>query len=135
MQVSHCFPLNFNPNHPECAGVTGILSNYNSIIGQSRISFSGPTIFGPIIEKASEYANKISKMQENNYVILLILTDGQIDGDKNLQDIIDKIVELSFLPASIIIVGLGNDTEFESMKILDGDDKVLVHSSGLLIIN
>ena len=60
-------------------------------------------------------------MNKNCYQILLILTDGAI------HDIIEtkrQIVKLSELPASIIIVGVGN-ANFDSMEELDGDDALL----------
>ena len=55
------------------------------------------------------------------YNILLILTDGQID---DLNDTIDEMVEASFLPISVIIVGIGNG-DFTSMDILDADENPL----------
>jgi hypothetical protein len=66
---------------------------------------------------------------ENNplkYHILLILTDGII---LDMQKTIDALVEGSFLPLSVIIIGIGND-HFEEMKVLDGDDDPLVSSNG-----
>ena len=42
----------------------------------------------------------------------------------------DLIVQLSKLPCSIIIVGLG-DADFSSMEELDGDDGVLRGSDGV----
>ena len=55
------------------------------------------------------------------YNILLILTDGQIT---DLTDTIDEMVEASFLPISVIIVGIGNG-DFTSMDILDADENPL----------
>ena len=52
-----------------------------------------------------------------NYNILLILTDGQITDTDNT---IDALVEASFLPISVIIVGIGNG-DFDNMKLLDAD--------------
>ncbi len=51
----------------------------------------------------------------------MILTDGQID---DLTDTIDEMVEASFLPISVIIVGIGNG-DFTSMDILDADENPL----------
>jgi len=55
------------------------------------------------------------------YNILMILTDGQIN---DMQDTIDALVEASFLPISVIIVGIGNGN-FGNMDILDADDNPL----------
>lgn len=50
--------------------------------------------------------------------MLLILTDGTIhDFDATKQ----VIVELSQHPCSIIIIGLGDEDDFEEMYQLDGD--------------
>ena len=51
----------------------------------------------------------------------MILTDGFID---DLQSTINKIVELSNLPISIVIVGVG-DHNFEMTETLDADYKPL----------
>ena len=59
--------------------------------------------------------------------MLLILTDGVVN---DLQDTIDLIVEASFLPLSIIIVGIGNE-DFSFMDKLDGDEVPLVNSQGV----
>ena len=49
---------------------------------------------------------------------MLILTDGEIhDMEKTKETLID----LSLLPISLIIVGIGN-ADFTNMEILDGDN-------------
>ena len=48
---------------------------------------------------------------------MLILTDGAIH---DMGETIDTIIELSRLPCSVIIVGVGN-ADFSSMEALDGD--------------
>ena len=47
----------------------------------------------------------------------MILTDGVIS---DMDDTIKAIVDASFLPMSIIIVGVGN-ADFTDMEILDAD--------------
>jgi uncharacterized protein with von Willebrand factor type A (vWA) domain len=89
-----------------------------------KITFSGPTEFTPLIK---EVISRINKDDLFEYHILMILTDGVID---DLQQTIDAIVEASFLPLSIIIVGIGNE-DFKKMKILDGDDIPLESSKGV----
>ena len=51
----------------------------------------------------------------------MIVTDGAIS---DMQATIAQIVELSRLPCSIIIVGVGS-ANFSSMERLDGDDGLL----------
>ena len=88
------------------------------------IGLSGPTIFGPLLEKFVEDVR--DGQSKNCYQILLILTDGQIC---DMPDTKRQIVKLSGLPASIIIVGVGN-ANFDSMEELDGDGGLLRDGSG-----
>lgn len=60
------------------------------------------------------------------YFILLILTDGVVT---DMADTREAIVRASYLPMSIIIVGVGN-ADFTDMQILDGDDGVLRSPKG-----
>ena len=62
----------------------------------------------------------------NNYNILMILTDGVIN---DMNETINVIVEASFLPISIIIIGIGY-ADFTNMNILDADDEILVDDNG-----
>ena len=55
--------------------------------------------------------------------MLLILTDGEIHDMKKT---IDTVIESSFLPISIIIIGLGN-ANFDKMDVLDGDQGLYTH--------
>ena len=68
--------------------------------------------------------------KENNpmkYHVLMILTDGVIVDQ---QQTIDAVIEASFLPFSLIIIGIGND-HFQEMIELDGDDAQLISSNGI----
>ena len=58
--------------------------------------------------------------------MLVILTDGDIHDQAQ---VVDLIVELSKYPVSIIIIGVGNE-DFEKMRFLDSDDKILRNSTG-----
>lgn len=59
--------------------------------------------------------------------MLLILTDGEIT---DMDQTVDVLVEASYLPISIIIIGVGN-ANFDKMDILDGDGKLLRSSRGI----
>ena len=56
----------------------------------------------------------------------MLVTDGIIN---DIEDTIDSIVEASFLPISVIIVGIG-DNDFSSIEKLD-DENYLTNSSGI----
>ena len=125
--VSHCFNINFNED-PNIKGINNIIKAYRQSLG--RVTLAGPTHFTPIIDKViSEIKYDLENNQEeNHYYILLILTDGCIN---DMQQTCDKIVEASYLPLSIIIVGIGN-ADFSLMDILDGDKNPLKNSRGEL---
>ena len=95
---------------------------YTSTI--SSIRLSGPTNFAPLLNQFATLVQ--SQLQVQKYHILLILTDGAIT---DMMETKDAIVQLSGLPVSIIIVGVGN-ADFRKMEELDGDDGVLRSRSG-----
>ena len=55
----------------------------------------------------------------------MILTDGIIN---DMERTVDAVVEASYLPISIIIIGIGN-ANFKNMEILDADNGVLMDSN------
>ena len=124
-KVSHCYPLNMNPDNPQIQGIDGILATYRNVLNQTQLF--GPTYFHYIIDKViSEVKKDVIAENKMNYNILMILTDGIID---DMDDTIDSLVEASFLPISVIIIGIG-DADFSNMDILDADDEPLVDRNG-----
>ncbi|GCC22535.1 copine-3-like isoform X1 [Chiloscyllium punctatum] len=124
-QVSHEFPLNFNPENPFCAGVQGIADAYRNCLPQ--VQLYGPTNFSPIINHVGRFAAAAAQQHKaSQYFILLIITDGVItDLDETRQ----AIVNASKLPMSIIIIGVGG-ADFSTMEFLDGDNGVLRSPTG-----
>lgn len=116
--VSHCFPLTFNTANPQVFGVQGILNAYHSSL--QSITLYGPTNFAPTIQAAVARANEFYQQKHDvqSYLILLIITDGEIT---DMDDTVREIVNASFLPLSIIIVGVGS-ADFTNMNSLDGDN-------------
>ena len=126
-EPSMCFNINFKQD-PNIKHVDTIIEEYYSCL--NKITFSGPTIFTPIIKKViSEIKNENNKF---TYHILMMLTDGKIE---DLEDTIDALVEGSFLPLSVIIIGIGDSQEnlkdFKLMEQLDADDMPLISRSGI----
>jgi hypothetical protein len=114
----HCFPV--YPGGLEVYGIEGILQAYRD--AKSSVSFSGPTLFAPLIRATTERVAAIHCSQDNqHYTILLILTDGVIN---DLELTKQAIIDASHHPLSIIIVGVGV-TDFSEMDELDSDDKLL----------
>ena len=123
--VSHCFNINFQSD-PNIKGINNILRTYRQSL--KNITLAAPTYFTPVIDKViSEIKYDLEyRQEENHYYVLLILTDGCIN---DMSQTCDKIVEASYLPLSIIIVGIGN-ADFSLMDILDGDKYPLQNSRG-----
>lgn len=92
----------------------GVVSCYESSIRSGDYQLSGPTHFAPMIREAIRIAQA-----GKDYVVLVIFTDGAIC---DMSDTIDAIVEASYLPMSLIIVGIGR-ADFGPMNKLDNDGK------------
>ncbi|XP_053323189.1 copine-3 [Spea bombifrons] len=124
-QVSHEFPINFNPSNPFCHGIQGIVDAYRTCLPQVKLY--GPTNFSPIINHVARFAAAATQQQTaSQYFVLLIITDGVItDLDKTRQSIVDA----AKLPMSIIIVGVG-EADFSAMEFLDGDGGTLRSVTG-----
>ncbi|KAJ1521162.1 hypothetical protein ONE63_002857 [Megalurothrips usitatus] len=116
-RVSHEFFVNMHPENPYCFGVEGVLGAYHNCIRQ--VQLYGPTNFAPVINHVAKFASVYK--DGSNYFILLILTDGVIT---DMPQTVQAIVSASFLPMSIIIVGIGN-ADFSAMETLDADTVAL----------
>uniref|UniRef100_F6RP23 Copine-3 n=1 Tax=Xenopus tropicalis TaxID=8364 RepID=F6RP23_XENTR len=124
-QVSHEFPINFNPSNPFCSGIQGVVDAYRSCLPQVKLY--GPTNFSPIIHHVARFAGAATQQKTaSQYFVLLIITDGVItDLDQTRQ----AIVNAAKLPMSIIIIGVGA-ADFSAMEFLDGDNGMLRSPTG-----
>ncbi|KAJ0399790.1 hypothetical protein ATCC90586_009830 [Pythium insidiosum] len=123
--VNHCFPLTFDPSQPEVDGVQGILQAYAQSF--PFVQLHGPTCFAPLVRQAATIAQHFSQPPAAlKYFVLLILTDGAI---MDMDATVEEIVAASFLPLSIVIVGVGS-ADFTAMNALDADGKLLRARSG-----
>jgi len=122
-KVNHCFNINFKED-PNIQFVENIVEEYHKCL--DKIYFSHPTYFAPIINKIIEEIKRQDDMFE--YHVLMILTDGVID---DLKETIDALVEGSFYPLSVIIIGIGDKEDFSKMEQLDGDEIPLISSKGI----
>uniref|UniRef100_A0A7N8Y8F6 Copine-3 n=1 Tax=Mastacembelus armatus TaxID=205130 RepID=A0A7N8Y8F6_9TELE len=124
-QVSHEFPINFNPTNPFCAGIEGVVQAYRQCLPQVKLW--GPTNFSPIINHVTCFARRaLQKNLASEYFVLLIITDGVIT---DMEQTRAAIVAASRLPMSVIIVGVGG-ADFSAMEFLDSDDKPLLSPTG-----
>jgi hypothetical protein len=122
-QVSHCFPLTFNPADPNVRGLEEIIGVYRTSI--EKIEFSSPAFFAPVIIAATELANE-SWRATRTYTVLMIVTDGALCDQG---DAIDAIVRATDTALSIIIIGVGR-ADFKGMSVLEGEDGILRSRSG-----
>ncbi|KAK6748028.1 hypothetical protein RB195_000941 [Necator americanus] len=93
-KASPIFNLNLSHNG-EAFGLQGVLEAYHQCV--PMVQLYGPTNFAPVVLDAAKRASET------------------LDGTR---------YQASFLPLSIIIVGVGNE-DFESMEELDSDDSLL----------
>ncbi|KAF3622661.1 Protein BONZAI 3 [Capsicum annuum] len=121
--VSHCFDLNGSSGASEVECVGGIMDAYSSAL--KNFTLFGPTLFGHVVNKASEIAVESLKYNHSKYFVLLIITDGVIT---DMQETIDALVRASDLPLSILIVGVGG-ADFSQMEVLDADNGQRLESS------
>ena len=105
-----CFPINFKED-PNIEKIDGVLKEYKNCL--SKITLSEPCQFTPVIKHVTEIMEEDIKNEKNNqnYQILLLLTDGQYDDREKT---IDAIVKASKLPLSIIIIGLQDNDSKQS---------------------
>ena len=89
-----------------------------------QIVLAGPTVFGPLLEQFMSYVK--AQIPKKKYQVLMILTDGTIHDMPRTKQF---IVQLSKLPCSIVIVGIGN-ADWSDMEKLDGDDGILRDDMG-----
>ncbi|XP_065831218.1 copine-8-like [Oscarella lobularis] len=113
-EVSDEFFLNGHATNPYCTGIEGVLDAYHQCV--NAVQFFGPTNFAPIINHVARFAEK-QKDVNQGYFVLLILTDGVIS---DMDATKEAIVQASYLPMSIVIIGVGQ-ADFTEMTILDGD--------------
>ena len=129
-ETSHCFPLNDNEQNPDVLGLEDLLEYYKYKLAE--ITLSGPTVISKIIKTVALNVKRECEknLGQKKYNILLILTDGVIC---DREATIDSIVYASYLPISIVIVGLGG-ADFTDMRRLDGDLQPLTNGKNQKMI-
>jgi len=125
--VSHCFPLSLVPDQVEVPGIAGVAQAYQNAL--RRIQLYGPTYFSEIIDTACAMADRPCNDKEQNYTILLLITDGRHDDKAKTTR---AVVRASKLPLSIIIVAVGNISKNDCLEMekLDSDNVDLIDDKG-----
>ena len=120
----YCFPLNGNLDSPSMQGLDKVLKTYRQTL--PNIQFTKEALFAPVLNTFKQQVEK----NVNTYSVLMLLTAGHVDDMAETKDV---LVELSALPCSVIIIGVGDRFQRSSMNELDGDDGVLHNSKGQAI--
>ena len=119
------YPINGNLENPDIKYINNVLKIYRKFIPTIELAY--PTNFAPLIKDLIRVCKEnIEKGDKMSYNILMILTDGQID---DMDDTKNALVEASFLPISVIIIGIGK-CDFSNMDILDADENPLIDNNG-----
>lgn len=108
-------------NH-EAKGIAGIEVAYSQAM--YVVKLYGPTWFVPVVRQTASIATQYHR--QNKYFVLLIIIDGEI---LNMQDTSAAIVEASYLPLSLFIVGVGY-ADYSTMNFLESDKKELTPEMG-----
>ena len=112
-ETSHCFQL--DPKSLDVDGLDTLLTAYTTRLRE--VTLSGPTVFSKVVKRVVQEVRAGRENEPKQYNILIIITDGVIC---DREATIDAIVYASYLPMSIVVVGIGK-ADFTDMRRLDGD--------------
>ena len=102
-KLDHCFSFNGNPDSPFIKGLDNVIKIYEQVVPNVRLA--GPTLTAPVIFNANSISASFET--DRSYYLLLIMIDGvSID----LQQTAEALVHSSFLPLSVIFVGVGPES-------------------------
>lgn len=104
-----CFP--FHEGGRPSNGVKEVLERYAELA--TTVKLSGPTSFAPQIREAIRIVQ-----EERAYHILVIIADGQVSDATEDGETAKAIIEASYYPLSIIVIGVG-DGPWEVMDEYD----------------
>ena len=104
------FNINKNEIDASINSIDKILGSYNNCL--KEITSDYKIYLSPLINKVNNEINNLHEVK--NYNILFILLKENIYYD-DIKNTIDFIIESSYLPLTIIIIGVGN-TNFEEMN-------------------
>jgi hypothetical protein len=118
--ISNSFALNGNYFDPTIDGLENIVKAYRERIKEVKGHKS--SIFEDIVKYATYVAKYFKEHEDKQYLVLLIITHGEID---DFDATVAELVRSTDLPLSVLIAGVGMHKEFPKMKELDADDQKL----------
>ena len=105
------FNLNLK-NNTALRGYTNIESAYKECL--NKIKFNEDNVLSPLIQNIRKVI--YSKYKADSYSILFLLINSP-PKNNDFQNTIDALIEITYLPLSVVIIGIGN-SEFDDIKKL-----------------
>eukprot|EP01065_Artemidia_motanka_P047397 TRINITY_DN7425_c0_g1_i1.p1 TRINITY_DN7425_c0_g1~~TRINITY_DN7425_c0_g1_i1.p1 ORF type:complete len:886 (+),score=269.42 TRINITY_DN7425_c0_g1_i1:52-2709(+) len=102
------FPITRDWNRVEVQGAEAITEAYLECI--DHVEMVEPTNIAPLLRHVAQRAAASRKLGQHRFHYLVIITDGQFSDQT---EAIDAVVEGSYLPMSVLIVGIGDPQKRE----------------------
>ena len=114
------FNLNMNEKDSSINTIDKVIYHFNECIEKKLIDPDNKIILSSLIKKLT---NDIYKLYEIRfYNVSFIIIRGNVEK-KDAKKIIDKIIESSYLPLTIFVIGVGKNDYSETKKIIGGNYK------------
>ena len=114
--VSHNFAINNNYFIPCVEGLEKMVDYYHKM--EAKVEKSGPVLFSEILSYSMELARHFKETNKKQYLVLFILTGGEVGDVKMTLNLLKKAEDL---PLSVLAIGIG-DSEFKILEQLKKND-------------
>lgn len=105
---------NYNIDKKSFSDNEGLIKQYKNFLEDKNIISQDNLILSPLLKNLIN--NIYTSYKSNVYYILFIFISGDID-EKDQKETINKIIQSSYLPLNIIVIGIG-DHDFSAMNEL-----------------
>eukprot|EP00184_Porphyridium_aerugineum_P004816 CAMPEP_0184704050 /NCGR_PEP_ID=MMETSP0313-20130426/29949_1 /TAXON_ID=2792 /ORGANISM="Porphyridium aerugineum, Strain SAG 1380-2" /LENGTH=1078 /DNA_ID=CAMNT_0027165001 /DNA_START=63 /DNA_END=3299 /DNA_ORIENTATION=+ len=113
-QLSHCFRLIMSEEKSvACESFQHLLMSYR--YGLKNCVFSGPTLFSHVVRMLRLRAERYQMFKIPIYSFAFLLAESTMSDQL---DLIQELIDISGLPISIIIVGIGKASKFAALETL-----------------
>ncbi|EDO49902.1 predicted protein, partial [Nematostella vectensis] len=100
--IPYCFALNGDESEPEISSIETLIDTYTRSL--TTIKLGGPTYLVPVIKRLADYATRELSQDSQHYLVAMVIMDGVAN---DLDDTKEQIIQVSGLPLSIVVVGVG----------------------------
>jgi Copine len=122
--VSHCAPLNGQPNDASVPDAVSLLDAYRHAL--PTVKPAGPPLLAQTIRRVVGLARRDARNDVHCFHQLIVLANADA---QDVRDALDELVDASHLPMSVLFVGVGG-ADLPSMHVLDATRDALVSSAG-----